>query len=104
MVTIKRDIPLVVVPLGHRVVSRTAPGVTAANTLDAEPCAFDGAILLDSFKCILRACGREAACSRCKRGDAALVEADHRDEQVFHASRLSVFDVVLEVVSSSSAL
>ena len=50
--------------------------MAAADALDAEPGAFQGAVFLDGFEGVLRAGRGEPAGGRCERGDEPLVEAD----------------------------
>lgn len=78
-------------PLRHRVVAAASPGVTTQYAANGEIKSFDGAIFLQRFDGVLRTGGGEAACRRCKRGDASLIKSDRSDEQTrkkfFHDSK-----------------
>ncbi len=60
--------------LWNGVVARTAPGMAAADTLDAEPTALEYAVFHHRFHHILAAGGRIPARRRKMRGDAGAVE------------------------------
>ena len=55
--------------------------MTTADTLDAEPAAFENTVLEDSFYHVLAARGREAAGRRRQRRNEDAVEIDRQEEQ-----------------------
>ena len=69
------------VTLWNRVVATPSPGMTAEESFECEPTAFECAIFAECFDGILRAGGCKSA-SRVgfQRRDADLIEADKRHE------------------------
>ena len=72
--------------LRHRVISTAAPGVATADALDAQPEAFQWAILLDSLQGVLRAGRSVTAGGGRERRDARLVPSYEPNHHLFHSA------------------
>ncbi len=71
-----------------------APGVAAADALDGEPGAAEGAVGLEGFDGVVRAGGVKAADGAAAHegdegGESVLVEANYQDEKDAHGWRRS---------------
>ena len=87
--------------------------MAAEDAPEGEPEAFEGAILAEGLKGVLRAGGGEATGRRFQRGDAQLIEFYQQDERRrqyflqplhgFMRSRIAVTSALIAAKSASSA-
>ena len=68
----------------HRVIAASAPRMTAADTFDAEPCAFENAVFEDSLHHVLAAGRCKAAGRRSERRDKDPIEIDGQQKHLTH--------------------
>ena len=70
-----------IIVLRYGIISATTPGMAAEDASDGEIQAFEGAVLAEGLKGILRAGGGETAAGLLEGGDADLIESDQEYER-----------------------
>lgn len=80
---------------GYRIVSVSAPGMAAENATDCQVQPLERAVLAESLKRILRACGGEAAGRLLERRDADLIEADQQHEREYCSLPEDALEIIL---------